>query len=260
MAGETATSLMGAGAESVRIRTITLADLRDVLARGVDDFKEKPSHVVFLSIIYPIVALFLSRLIFVLPLLFPLTAGFALIGPLAAVGLYEISRRREQGLDIAWRHAFAVLKSPSIRGILALGAVLLVIFLVWLTVAMAIYEATLGDPPASVADFARQLFTTTAGWMLIVVGNGVGFLFALAVLTISVVSFPMLIDRRVGALTAAVTSIRAVLTNPVPMLGWGLIVAVGLVIGCLPLFIGLAIVMPILGHATWHLYRKVVEV
>jgi len=262
MAQETTMASVGAQADEPRVHTITTADLRDALAKGLDDFKHKPSHVIFLVVIYPIVALFLSRLVFgydVLPLFFPLVAGFALVGPVAAIGLYELSRRREQDLEVAWKHAFGVLRSPSIRSILALGAVLAVIFFAWLGAAMAIYEATLGTPPDSVADFARRLFTTSAGWALIIIGNGVGFLFALTVLIISVVSFPMLIDRHVSTLAAVRTSIRACAASPWPMAAWGLIVAGGLVIGCLPFFIGLAVVMPILGHATWHLYRRVVE-
>jgi uncharacterized membrane protein len=112
--------------------------------------------------------------------------------------------------------------------------------------------------PVSIAEFARQVFTTSAGWELIFVGCGVGFVFAAVVLTISVVSFPMLLDQNVGAVTAVRTSVRAVLANPTTMAMWGLVVTGGLVIGALPFLVGLAIVLPVLGHSTWHLYRKVV--
>jgi uncharacterized membrane protein len=140
-----------------------------------------------------------------------------------------------------------------------LGLLLMVIFLCWLAAAEAVYLVTLGPaPPASIASFVRDVFTTGGGWVLIVVGVGVGFLFAVPVLAISVVSFPLLLDRNVGIDTAVLTSVRAVAANPRPMAVWGLIVAGGLVIGSLPLFVGLIIVMPVLGHATWHLYRKVV--
>ncbi len=244
------------------VRTIGVADLKDALARGIDDFLAMPSHAVFLCLIYPIVGLVLGRLTWgyeVLPLLFPLAAGFALIGPFAAIGLCELSRRREQGLDISWTDAFDVFHSSSAGAIAALGLLLLVLFVLWVAVAQAIYVANFGyEPAASMPDFLRQVFTTPEGWTLIVVGNGVGFLFALVALSISVVSFPLLLDRDVGAVEAALTSVRAVAANPVTMAIWGLIVAAALVIGSLPLFFGLAVVMPVLGHATWHLYRKVV--
>jgi len=245
------------------IRKIGSADLRDALANGIDDFKAKPSHIVLLVIIYPIIGFFLIRLSAgydVLPLVFPLFAGFALIGPLAAVGLYELSRRREQGLDFSWWHAFDPFRSPSIGAIMALGIVQLALYFAWLSVALAVYQLTFGNAePESIAEFARQVFTTPSGWALIVVGCGIGFLFAVVVLAVSVVSFPLLLDRDVGAVVALQTSVKSVLANPITMAKWGLIVAGALVIGCLPFFFGLAVVMPVLGHATWHLYRKVVE-
>lgn len=243
------------------IRTIAPRDLVVALQKGLDDFQAKPSHLIFLGIIYPIVALILSRLTFgyeVLPLLFPLAAGFALLGPLAAIGLYELSRRRERGEELRVRHAFGVLRSPSIGAIMRLGGVLAIIFLVWLGVAVLVHNATMGAFPTSPGAFVDELFTTRQGWTMIVVGNAVGFLFALLVLMIGAVSFPMLIDRKTTALHAAQTSVRAFLKNPGTMLLWGLIVAACLVAGMIPLFVGLALVVPILGHATWHLYRRVV--
>jgi uncharacterized membrane protein len=244
------------------VRRIELADLRDVLARGLGDLGAYRTDVLFVCIIYPLAGLVLAWLAFnhdMLPLLFPLVSGFALIGPVAAVGLYEISRRLEQGVDITWVDAFGVVRAPAFGAILALGLVLLAIFLLWLAAAYAIYFVTLGpEPPASIGSFVRDVFTTSAGWELIVVGVGVGLLFALLVLMISVVSFPLLLDRDVGLYTAVATSVRAVVTNPGPMAAWGLIVAGGLVIGSIPVLLGLIIVMPVLGHATWHLYRKVV--
>ena len=257
--------LMGAESNRARpiVRTIGLRDIKNALAEGIADFSAMPSHAVFLCLIYPIVGILLARLTLgyeVLPLLFPLAAGFTLLGPFAAIGLYELSRRREQGLDASWQDAFDVLRSPSRGAIAALGLLLLTIFVIWIAVAQAIYVAYFGyEPAASIPHFLDQVFTTPAGRMLMIVGNLVGFLFALGVLTISVISFPLLLDRDVGAVEAVLTSVRVVARNPLMMAIWGLIVAALLLIGSLPLFFGLAVVVPVLGHSTWHLYRKVVE-
>jgi uncharacterized membrane protein len=245
------------------VRSISFGDLLDALAGGVDDFRAMPTHVIFLSLIYPIAGLAIARWTFgydIVPLLYPLIAGFALIGPFAAVGLYELSRRRELGLDTSWRHAFDIVHSPSLWSILALGLLLLAIFGIWLAVAHGLYVAHFGvdERPITLAEFARRIFDTPQGRGLIVTGNAVGFLFALASFALSAVSFPLLLDRNVGMAAAIVTSLRAILKNPITMALWGLIVAAGLALGSLPFLLGLAVVMPILGHASWHLYRKVV--
>ena len=245
------------------IRKIGFADLKDAAAKGIDDFLVMPTHVIFLAIIYPLVGLFLARMTFgyhVVPLLFPLAAGFALIGPFAAIGLYELSRLREKGVDVSMKHAFGVLRCRSLDAIAALGMVLMIVFLIWLTTAQWLYQSLFGyGSPESIGQFLSDIFTTSEGWILIIAGNGIGFLFAVLALTISVVSFPLLLDRDVGAMVAMRTSIRAVLRNPLMMAVWGLFVAVTLVIGSLPFFVGLAVVLPVLAHSTWHLYRKVVE-
>jgi uncharacterized membrane protein len=263
MARNTAIAQPHPSAVGPEVRSITTTDLLDALAKGIDDFKAMPSHVVFLSLIYPVVGLLFARLAFgyeLLPILFPLIAGFALIGPLAAIGLYELSRRRELGLSATWKDAFGVLRSQSIPAIVTLGSLLMAIFLTWLVTAQLIYSATFGGvTPVSLGGFVADILTTQQGWTLIVVGNAVGFLFALVAFTISVVSFPLLLDRDVGFAAAVATSARAVVANPFTMALWGLIVAAALAIGSLPLLIGLAVVMPVLGHSTWHLYRKVVE-
>ncbi len=245
------------------VRKIRFADLKDALAKGIDDFWAMPTHVIFLAIIYPIVGLFLARMTFglhVMPLLFPLAAGYALIGPFAAIGLYEMSRQREQGVDVTWKHAFEVLRCPSLDSIAALGIVLMIVFLIWLITAQWLYQSLFGyGSPESIRQFLSNIFTTSEGWVLIIAGNTIGFLFAVLALTVGVVSFPLLLDRDVGAIVAAHTSVRAVLGNPLMMAAWGLFVAVALVIGSLPFFVGLAVVMPVLAHSSWHLYRKVVE-
>lgn len=249
------------------VRHIRTADLRDALAKGLQDFAAYRTDVFFLCLIYPVVGLVLAEAMFhgsLLHLLFPLASGFALIGPFAAVGLYEMSRRREQGATVTWADAFGVAASPSFGAILVMGLILTVVFLAWLVAAQLIYMATLGPvfaasgAPATLGAFIDQTFTTRAGWTMIILGCGVGFLFAVLVLAISVVSFPLLLDRRVGVATAIRTSVNAVMRNPETMAIWGLIVAGGLILGSIPAFIGLAIVMPVLGHGTWHLYRRLV--
>jgi uncharacterized membrane protein len=244
------------------IRTIGLSDLREALRLGWEDFKAVPSHAIILCVIYPLLGLVLARTVLgysVLPLLFPLAAGFALLGPFAALGLYELSRRRELGEQATAWDAVEVLRSPSFGAMLGLGTLLLALFVTWVATAQAIYIAAFGYEGATgVSDFTHRVLTTPQGWWLIVVGCGVGFLFALVALCISVVSFPLMLDRHAGAGDAMVTSLRAVARNPIPMAAWGLIVALLLVVGSLPLFLGLAVVIPLLGHATWHLYRKVI--
>ena len=245
-----------------RVRKITTRDLFDALAKGFDDFKAMPTHALFVGLIYPIAGLIIAIAASgtnLLWLIYPMATGFALIGPVAAIGLYELSRRREQGLDTNWSHAFDLLQADSFRSIAALGLVLLLLFAVWIAVAQTIYWIYFGYAvPESIDDFVRQVLTTAAGHRMILIGNAVGFLFALVAFAVSAVAFPLLIDRQIGAAAAAATSIRAVLRNPVTMALWGLIVAAALLLGSLPFFVGLAVVVPVLGHATWHLYRKVV--
>jgi uncharacterized membrane protein len=244
------------------VRRIHVADLRWALARGMEDFGASRTDVIFLCVIYPLLGLLLARMAFgyeMLPLIFPLASGFALVGPLAAVGLNEMSRRRELGLSAGWADAFRVFTAPAIGRIVLLGAVLILMFLFWLVLSNAVYNLTLGPlPPESLGGFVHDVLFTHAGRTMAVVGIVAGFVLAGIALTISVVSFPLLLDRNVSLETAIRTSARVVLRNPRTMAVWGLIVAGGLVIGSIPLLLGLIFVMPVLGHATWHLYRRAV--
>jgi len=242
------------------VRRIGFGELRIALRRGLDDFLATPTQLAFLCVLYPVIGLLAGSLAAngeAMHLIFPLAAGFALVGPVAALGLYEISRRRESGRPASWVHAFDVLRAPALGGIVVLSLMLAGLFLLWLQAAQAIHAATLGTLAPGLTLWAG--LGTPQGWRMIWMGNLVGFGFAVVVLALTVVSFPLLLDRGGDLGRAIGTSLRAVAMNPVPMAAWGLMVAGLLLLGALPLFIGLAVVLPVLGHATWHLYRLMVS-
>ncbi len=244
------------------IRTLTTDDLRMALRKGWDDLSAFRSDVVFVCLLYPVIGGLLAALALqgnLIHLLFPVLSGFALTGPVAAVGLYEMSRRRERSEPVNWLAYLDVLRSPKFGGVIILALFHLVVFSVWIMVANLIFAATVGpERPVSLTAFVTDVFTTPAGWAMIVLGMGIGFLFACAVLAISVVSFPLLLDRDVSLPMAVITSLRVAQRNPRVIGLWGLIVAVMLALGSIPALLGLVIVLPLLGHATWHLYRRAV--
>lgn len=247
--------------EAITVRQIGIADLRTALEKGLDDFRAIPTHAFFVGIIYAVLGIVIVRWSFqysLLPLVFPMVGGFALLGPFAAIGLYELSRRREQGEEARFWHMFAVRHAANRGAILRLGLAVAMVFFVWLWVALALYRSTFGDVEPSTGAFLAELFTTGHGWTLILVGNLFGVCFAFAILAGTAIAFPMLLDRRVDVATAVATSLRVFAANPVPMLVWGAIVGGGLFIGALPFLLGLLVVLPVFGHATWHLYRRVV--
>jgi len=239
------------------------ARLIAALAEGLDDAQAMPTYPAFLGLFYALagVALVsLSSFANALHLAFPLAAGFSLMGPFFAVGLYEMSRRRELGLSATLRDAFGAPCSPALPSILALGFLLFVIFGAWIEAAHLLYVGLYGPaPPASAIPFFHDVLTSGRGWLLIILGGAIGFCFATLALCISVVSFPLMLDRDVGLVPAVAASLRVSRENPVAIALWGLIVATALVVGTLPLFIGLAVAMPALGHSTWRFYRRAIE-
>jgi uncharacterized membrane protein len=246
-----------------KITHISESDLNWALAEGWSDFKDRRGDLIVLALIYPIVGLVAAALAFnsrLLPMFFPLVAGMSILGPAVASGFYELARRREAGLEAGWLHFVDPLRDRSRVPLAMLTGGLAVLFVAWLIVASLIYAATLGAAGTeSASDFFSRLFTTPQGWAMIVVGNLAGFVFAVVTLTASLISFPMIVDKPVGAVAAVEASIRAVRENPKVTASWGLRVAALLALGCIPLFVGLAVVLPVLGYATWHLYTRLVE-
>lgn len=245
-----------------QVNRIDLDDLRMALREGARDFAALRSDVIVLVALYPVIGFILA--VWVLNagqvhLLFPLVAGFPLIGPAAAVGLYEMSRRREAGLPADWGAALSALRGRVLGPVLMLGLLLLVVFVLWLNAAHAIWAATLGPQTYdSLLVLLRDCLTTQPGREMLLLGVATGFLFAVLVLSIGMVSFPMLIDRPVGVPLALATSLAVARANPGATAAWGMIVSAALLGGMIPFFAGLIVVLPILGHATWHLYRRAV--
>ncbi|GGC12851.1 hypothetical protein GCM10011494_34600 [Novosphingobium endophyticum] len=255
----------GAAGEDIQIRKIGLHDLRVALSQGWGDFLDKRGDLVFIGLIYPgavILAGIYAYRQAILPLLFPLVAGAVLLGPAVASGFYELARRRELGLDARWRHFLDVFHGRTALSVISLASVVTLLFVLWMVAAWYIYAMTLGaaqpDATGSAAGFLEAVFTTPAGWRMIVIGNLVGLGFAIVTLAISVVSFPMLVDQPADWGTAMRTSVRVARRNPVTIAVWGLIVVALLVLGALPALVGLAVVLPVLGYATWHLYTRAV--
>jgi uncharacterized membrane protein len=248
--------------ETIEIRRIGAADLGWALRRGWDDFREKRGDIIVIAIIYPIVGLFTAALAVqgkLLPLIFPLFAGLSLMGPAMAAGFYELAKRREQGEDAHWRHFLDAYRGATLAAILPVTTFLALLFMAWLGAAWLLYVASFGPNIASAPDgFIAMMLGTAAGWRVILTGNLVGLGFAAVVLATSVVSLPMLVDRRGDPMAAVILSVRACWHNAGTMAVWGLIVAALLAIGTMAMLVGLAVVLPVLGYATWHLYTRII--
>lgn len=248
----------------IPVRKISDEDLRYALRRGLDDFFTFRGDIVFAGLVYTFIglaAVVMTTSRPLMPFFLPVVAGVGLLGPLAAVGFYELARRREAGeKDIHWFNFLDVRKRPSVDEMGFVAGLLLAIFFAWLIAAGALYALLFGwSAPQSIPDFLAMVFGTPRGWALIVLGALIGAIFGWIVLALSIVSMPMLVDRDVDASQAVSASWRAANANRGEMIRWGLLVFALLVLGSLPLFVGLAFVLPWLGYATWHLYTRLID-
>jgi len=265
MATETiARSSMQRKAAEIPIRDITHEDLSIALRRGLDDFLTFRGDIAFAGLVYTIIgiaAVVMTTSKPLMPFFFPVIAGIGLLGPLAAVGFYELAKRREDGeQDLHWFNFLDVRKRASVDDMGIVAGLLLAIFFAWLLAAGGLYALIFGwRTPDTVGGFVAMVFTTPRGWELIIAGAIVGAIFGWLVLALSVVSMPMLVDRDLSASEAVSTSWRAVNANRGEMIRWGLIVTGLLIVGSVPLFVGLAFVLPWLGYATWHLYTRLID-
>lgn len=247
----------------IEICKIGVKDLWQALKEGFEDFNANPSLYLFLFVFYPLIAVLVTLFSLdqnLMHLAFPLVSGFTLFGPVVLVCLYEMSRYRERGLAVNWRSAFDFVHSSSFATVLALSVMMMVLYVAWLYIAQFLYFGRFGEVlPTSITDLLNQILTTKRGAGLIVYGTAIGFIFAVVAMSVSVISFPLALDKPVSATTAVTASIKAVASNPLIMALWGIIVSVLLIMGTMLFLIGLIVVIPVLGHATWHLYRKLVK-
>lgn len=244
------------------VRSIAVDDIVESLASGLRDFQAAPRFGLFFGGVYAFggLAIILFATTFGWSYLdYPLAAGFALLGPFAAVGLYEVSRRRESGEPLSWRAIFSVMLAQGRRELGWMAFVTLFIFVFWMYIAQLLVALFLGlHATASLHDFVALATTTPDGIIFLLVGHAVGAALALVLYSVTVVSFPLLLEHDVDFVTAMITSVRAVLASPVPLISWAAIIVMEVVLASLPFFLGFLIVLPIIGHATWHLYRRIV--
>jgi len=247
------------GAEIPELKSLTTADLRAALAAGWSDFIRAPQYGLFFAAIYVLggIALYYGLLMAGDPVWFiPAAAGFPLLAPFAAVGLYEVSRRREAGEPLSWGPVLGALRGQGDGQLPVMGVVVLLAFGFWIILARGIFAIFVGQTGIGFDTMGQLL--SLRGVVMLTVGTAVGGALALALFTITAFSLPMLLDRRVDFMTAIITSLVAVRANAAVMARWAVIIVVLTVLAMVPMFLGLLVVLPVLGHATWHLYRRTV--
>ena len=244
------------------VQTIGFADLGAALSAGWSDFREAPLFGLFFGAVYAIGGLAIVLFVTVLDwpyMVYPLAIGFPLIGPFVAVGLYEVSRRLEEGRPLAWGGVLGVVFAERRREMPWMAFVVLFVFWLWMYQVRLLLALFFGlKPIPTLAAFFELVFTTANGLTFLAVGHVVGGFLALVLFSVTVIACPLLLHKDYDFITAMITSVKTVVANPVPMIAWGAFVAVLLLLACVPAFLGLLVVLPVLGHATWHLYRRAV--
>jgi uncharacterized membrane protein len=249
------------GAPQFEIRKIELGDVIDCIAKGVQDFGRAPRYGMFFGAIYAIGGLMIVWAAFALDypyLAYPFIVGFALFAPFGAAGTYEISRRLESGEPLSWSAIIGAVWSRTGNDLAWLALVSLFSLIIWLDLAVFVFLAFYGVDIPSFPQMFAGIFTTARGMAFLLVGNGVGAIIALFVFSITAVAPPLVVDREVDFVTAMITSVRAVAANPRPMLAWAIVIGADLAISFVTLFVALLVIFPVLGHTTWHLYRRVI--
>ncbi len=248
-----------AGPIKPEVLILDMQDLRAALSAGWTDFRKAPMFGLFFAAVYVaggwliVYALTATGQIW---WTLPAAAGFPILGPFIACGLYEVSRRLEEAEPLSWSAILGVIFRQKDRQIPSIAAVIVVFFLFWNFLAHMIFALFLGLQAMTNISTSFDVFLTGNGLMMLAVGTLVGAGFAGVLFSLSVVSLPLLLDREIDFVTAMITSVSVVLTNPRVMLVWGLFIAALLFLGMAMWFLGLFIVLPVLGHATWHLYRR----
>lgn len=240
-------------------RDLTLADLRQALAAGWQDFRAAPLFGMFFGAIYVLAGLYLWYALTTRgqsQWLIPAVAGFPLVAPFTAVGLYEVSRRREAGLPLSWTGVLGALRGRGDEQLPMMGGFIFVGFTFWMILAHGIFAIFMSE--SGMGAESLDLLSTPTGLAMLGVGSVVGALVAFVFYMVTVISLPMLVDRDVDFLTAIIVSLATVRSNSLVMTLWASVIAVTLFAAMLPAFAGLLVVLPVLGHATWHLYRRVV--